>query len=277
MSVLETLKKNRYLQLALIFFSILSFWWFTIFLRQLKESLENSIFTNIYGVMAFYGGILGFFIASKWGGKASLMGRVLLSLSGGLFCQFLGQLFYIYYIYFLKIENPYPSIGDMFFTLSVVFYLVGTIYLAKIAAVHLTLQSLKNKAQLLLIPLFILILSYWFFLKDLDYDWSKPISVFLDFIYPLGQAGYISVALIVYLFSKKILGGLMKIPILLIITSLVSQYFSDFIFTYLTYKDKWYAGGIDDYLFFLSYTLMTLSIILSGEILNKEKNIADKD
>lgn len=276
MSLLEVLKRNRFVLIAFIFFSALSLWWFSIFARQLKSGPENDIFTNVYGLIALYGGILGLIIAHRWGGINSLMGGVLLSFSCGLISQFLGQIFYIYYIYVLGIEDPYPSVGDLFFTFSIGFYLVGTIYLVKVAGAHFTLQSLKGKMQASLIPLLVLIVSYWFFLKDIEYDWSKPVKVFLDFVYPFGQALYIAVALIVFLFSKNILGGVMKTPILLLIVALFSQYISDFIFTYLTYKDKWYVGGVDDYLFFLSYTFMTFSILLSGEVLNRERNIAEK-
>ncbi len=255
----------------------MSLWWFTIFIRVLKDGLENNIFTNIYGLMALYGSIFGFLISFRWGGSKSLMGRMFLAFSSGLFSQFLGQIFYIYYIYVLHIEVPYPSIGDLFFTLSVIFYIVGAIYLGRIVGAHFNMQSLKGKLRALLIPLMVLALSYWIFLKDIDYDWSKPLSVFFDFIYPFGQALYISIALVAYLFSRNMLGGIMKTPILLLIASLFTQYLGDFFFTYLTYKEAWYVGGIDDYLFFLSYSFMTFSILLSGEVLNREKNAVVKE
>jgi len=56
--------------------------------------------------------------------------------------------------------------------------------------------------------------------------------VFLDFGYPLGQAVYVSLALVVLLSLGKFLGGVMKRPVLLLLLAFILQYAADFNFLY---------------------------------------------
>ena len=109
-----------------------------------------------------------------------------------------------------------------------------------------------------------LVFSYFFFLRDYQFDWSKPLTIFLDFGYPLGQATYVSLALLVLIVSIRSLGGMMKRPVLLLIFALLVQYLCDFNFLYQANRGSWYAGSWGDYLYAVSYFIMTLAIIYIG-------------
>ena len=119
-----------------------------------------------------------------------------------------------------------------------------------------------------------LIISYIIFLRNYEFDWTNKIKIFLDFGYPLGQAIYVSLAVLTLILTAKVLGGIMKKPVILFLVALIMQYVSDFNFLFQANNGSWYVGGIGDFLYMLSYLLMTLSIIQIGYSLRslKESN-----
>ena len=219
--------------------------------------------------MAYWGGFNGLLIAKKWGGVRSLVGRSILAFSLGLLCQGLGQSVYTFYLFHLHIEAPYPSLGDFGYFGTIPFYIYGVILLARISGVKISLKSYGKKIQALLIPLAMILISYFLFLRHYTFNFSVPVKTFLDFGYPLGQSIYVSLAILVFVFSKKILGGIMRLPILLLLIALVFQYLSDYIFLYQFNNEQWYVGGINDFMYLLSYFLMTTSLIYIGHVFSK--------
>ncbi len=107
----------------------------------------------------------------------------------------------------------------------------------------------------------LLVLSYFIFLQGYQFDFSNKIKIFLDFGYPLGQAFYVSIAILILIMSRKFLGGLMKLPIILFLFALIVQYASDFNFLYSANNNTWHVGGIGDFLYMFSYLCMTMSIV----------------
>jgi hypothetical protein len=103
---------------------------------------------------------------------------------------------------------------------------------------------------------------------------TKPLVVFLDFGYPLGQAIYISLAVLTYLLSRSVLGGIMKMRILFILFALVIQYMSDYTFLYQASRGVWHAGGINDFLYITAYFIMALSLLQFESVYRtiKERN-----
>lgn len=266
----DSLKKEKAAQIAIAFFLIFSVWWVFLFFTSQKNAPGNQLFSALYGLMALWGGIWGLFISKKWGGTKSILGRAILAFSLGLLFQEFGQIYYSYYLYFFK-QILYPSIGDIGYFGSIPLYIYGTINLAKASGVKIGLRSFANKILAVVLPLVILVVSYLFFLKGYTFDWSKPLMIFLDFGYPLGQAVYVSLALLTFLLSRKLLGGAMKIPVLFILISLCAQYISDFAFLYQSSHGTEYAGGLNDYFYFISYYLMALSLIQLNTVLSKLK------
>jgi hypothetical protein len=83
----------------------------------------------------------------------------------------------------------------------------------------------------------------------------------LDFGYPFGQAIYISIAILAFLFSRRLLSGLMRPKILLILAALCMQYASDFTFLYQSHHNTWKAGGVNDYMYLIAYFIMTIALL----------------
>ena len=152
--------------LATLLFSVFFIWWLFLYYFDIRsDDVRNQLWGSLYGIVALYGAIWGLYTAVKWGGFKSILGKSILLFSLGLLCQEVGQLAYSYYVYVLKIEIPYPSIGDVFFYGTIPIYIIAVIYLAKAAGVQFSLKSFKNKIQAILIPAALLLFSYYFLRK----------------------------------------------------------------------------------------------------------------
>ncbi len=269
---LNNFRKKTLLIIVLTLFIGLSIWWIYInFLFPKVTGNDKQLFAAFYQILALFGAIAGFWMANRWGGYKSLLGKSLVFFSSGLLLQSFGQSVYSYYIFFQKIEIPYPSVGDIGYFGSIIAYISGVVYLSKVAGFHFSLKLLQNKIHSVIIPLVILIISYLFFLKGYEFDWTNKLKIFLDFGYPLGQAIYVSIAILTLVVSRNMLGGVMKKPILLLIFALVVQYLSDFMFLYQANAGTWSAGGFNDYLYCISYFLMAVALIYIGDMFNKIK------
>ncbi len=272
--MIETIKKEWQAKIALLLFVVLTAWWIMSPTFQGKENNRFfGDFPSIYGVMALWGAIWGIMISKKWGGTKSLMGKAIFTFSLGLLAQVFGQLAYAYLAFFKHIEVPYPSIGDLGYFGSVILYIYGASLLAKASGVEIKLKTVESKIQAIVIPLLMLITGYLLFLQQYEVDWSNPLRVFLDFGYPFGQAIYVSIAILTYLLSKGVLGGIMKSKILFILLALIIQFLSDYVFLYQSSRGIWSAGGINDYMYLVSYLLMTLALLQLGTVFKKLKSI----
>ena len=267
--IIEQFKTSKIFKYTVLLFALFTVWWLSIYIRGMVEGVENDYFTISYCVFALIGGITGWSYAKKWGGWKSTLGKAITLLTLGLLCQFLGQISYNFYIYGLGIEIPYPSIGDIIFLGSVFFYIYGSYVLTKVAGVSFGINTLSSKIIAFLIPLGILIISYVVFFNGYHPDWYNLVIVFLDLGYPIGQAIFVSITILALLFSKDILGGMMKRPIFLLLFALLLQYIADFSFSYQVSRETWHVGGTNDFLYALSYFLMTIALLSIGNMFYK--------
>lgn len=245
-------------------------WWLLLRIYSYSDD-SRQLFAATYGIVALMGGVIGLIIAKRWGFLKSLIGKALVMFSLGLFAQEFGQLSYSYYIYYLHTDVPYPSWGDLGYFLSIPLYIVGTLYLARASGMSITLKSFKSRLQALLLPLLLLGATYYVFLVGHEIDLEHPLTTFLDFGYPFGEAVYLSLCLLTFLFTRKVLGGVMKSKVKLVLISLVFQYIADTTFLYQAKAGTWYAGGINDLMYLTAYTLMTYAL-LSFASINKTNN-----
>ena len=267
--MIETIKKEWSAQLAVLFFVLMTAWWLFIFLSGFQETPQNYAFAATYGLICLLGGFYGIWYAQKWGGFYSVVGRTMIVLSLGLLFQEFGQIVFSFYNIYLGVEVPYPSLADLGFFGSIPFYIWGAILLAKAAGSKFSLKSFSNQIQAFAIPIFMLVLTYMFFLRGYEVDWTDSLKVFLDFGYPLGEAIYISIAILAYSLSRKILGGVMRNKILFLIGAFIIQYIADFNFLFQSSRGTWINGSYGDYLYFLAYFMMTLGLIQLKTVLNK--------
>lgn len=234
-------------------------WWGVATVTQSALGLE--LWVDSYQIMSWYGAIFGFWSAAHWGGRKSVMGRSILAFSVGLLLQSFGQSVYAYYALFGGVEVPYPSIGDIGFFGSIPCYIYGTYLLGRVTGARISMKKYSEKISAIMFPFVLLVCSYAMFLRGYDTTDVPILTVFLDFGYPLGQAIYVSLAILIFFLSKKTLGGLMRKPLQFLLLALIVQYVADYMFLYLQSRGIWIAGGLNDVVYLLAYFVMTIALI----------------
>jgi hypothetical protein len=238
----------------------LFFLWFS-YANITGSASQRELFSDTYWVLPLIGAIFGLGVSRKWGGFKSTFGKSISFFSLGLFAQCFGQIVSSVYARVLQVEIPYPSLGDVGYLGGTVLYIIGTYYLAKTIGVKFSLKKFSNKILAFVLPLILLSISYYIFLSGHEYDFSQPLTVFLDFGYPLGHAMYLSLALLALLLSRKVLGGVMQSKVLWVLGALFMQYIADFTFLYRYSRELYVAGSITDGLYLVSYLIMSLALL----------------
>ncbi len=266
-------KNKLQILVTLIFLGFVT-WWASFQHVVAKQGLAVQWYGGTYGVVALIGAVIGFSTAKKWGGHRTVLGKALMFFSLSLLAQEAGQLIYTYYIYGAKIQIPYPSWGDAAYFGSVLLYIWAAIFLAKAVGVKFSLKKrLSYKITAAVLPLILLVVSYAILLHHHQYNTSKPLTVFLDAGYPIGEALYISIATVAYLLSRKMLGGIMRSGILLIILALLIQYISDFNFVYQSSRGTYLSGKYADLLYLIAYFAMTSALIRFRTIYHRLRTV----
>lgn len=245
-----------------VFFVLLTAWWMALFFYFDAELVQQNLYwAATYQLIAWLGGLFGIFTARLWGGFRSFMGQAIIFFSFGLILQGFGQTTFSVYTTMLGQELPYPSLADVGYFGSVIAYLAGIVCLARVVGAFNNIKDLSGKMQAIFIPLLLLVLSYTLFLRGYEFDWTSPLRIFLDFGYPLGEAVYVGLAILTFLFSYNTLGGIMRRPLTLLMAALFMQYLAEFNFLHQASNETWLNGGYGDFLYLGAYFLMTLSLV----------------
>lgn len=269
-------KSKIQILLTVVFLAYVA-WWASFQSVVVNQGPSVQWFGGTYGIIALIGACIGFSAMRKWGGHKTVLGRALLFYALGLLAQEIGQLTYQYYVTVAKIQIPYPSWGDIGFFGGVLLYIYATVLLCKAVGVRFSLQRKKYKLIAILVFAAILSTSYFVFLHHHQYDWHKPLTVFLDLGYPLGQAIYISLAVTAYLLSRRMLGGIMRAGILIIILALVVQYFSDFTFLYQSSRGTWLQGRWNDLSYCVAYFILATAMVKFNLIYSDLRKKTDRN
>lgn len=257
----KTLIKSKVTFLIIGLYIFFLIWWIKIFLSGVTEGNENHLFGATYAIVALLGSAYGLYVSKRWGGYKSLVGKGIIFFSLGLLGEWFGQTAWAYFNIIAKQEVPYPSIADIGYFSIIPFYALGMLSFAKASGARFNLQTVKGKLTVVIIPVLMVCISYFLFLKNVTPDFNDPLKTFLDFGYPFGEAITISIALITFELSRGILGGRMRGRILYLIFALVAQYITDYTFLYTASAGTYYNGGIVDLMYVTSFTIMSLGLI----------------
>lgn len=270
--------KNVRIVIVSLVFSVLFGW--GLWANITGDDAQRELFSDSYWVLPLLCGVAGISAARRWGGLSSIFGKAVTFLSIGLLAQTFGQVVYTYYALVQQVEAPYPSIGDIGFFGAVIAYILGAYYLAKTVNAR-TLLSTKLLSRLVVIglPIVMLGVSYTIFLNGYDYSTASLVTTLLDFGYPLGQSIYVAIAVIAFMASKNMLGGIMRKNILLVIGALITQYVADFLFLFSFSRGEYIPGGLTDLVYLLAYLAMGVALIslidTYSRILEKTKQRTD--
>lgn len=239
----------------------MSLFWLGLQLTDPKDLKINLMFSFALNTLAFLSGLLGLRVARQWGGHKSVVGKGITFISLGLISWgAVGGYIWSYYNFILNQSVPYPSFSDVGFVAAVPLWAIGMFYLAKATGVKYGLRNSIEKAYLLIIPVVCAVFSY-FILVTVARDGSisdggSMLKVFFDFAYPICDVVIITIALLIYGLTLRLLGGLYKWPIRILLLGFIVMFFADTAFSYTTTVETYFNGNIADLLFTLAFFLM---------------------
>lgn len=263
------LLNKKSLVITIVFSFYLLAWVYINFLSN--NEIQRNNFTDTYGILAGLVGFLGLLISDKWGSLKSYVGKAIFLFSVSLISQFIGNLTYTLIYRFTGVENAYPSIGEVFYLASIPLYIAAVYYLSKASGFGFSLKNVYSRIVSFVVPILFIGVSYAFFLHGYDFTDMPLLNIFLDFIYPLGQAVFVAFALVVYLSTRPVLGGIMKGKVIFILFALIFQYIADSMFIYETRYELWVPAGNSDLMFLISYFLMGIGLARFGNIFTSSK------
>lgn len=241
-----------------------------IWISGTTDAPQNHIWGFVYGGFSLLGAFVGLSTAKSWGGFKSLMGKAIVFLSLGLFAQGFGQYSFWFFNFVLKVAVPYPGIPDFGYFGTIPLYIFASYLLAKASGVKISLKSFTNASASVIIPVTLLGLSYFLFLRDYTFADHDALTIFLDFGYPMGHAVYISIAILTFILSRNVLGGIMQSKIMLLIVAFTFMYVSDYVFIY--FAELYYPASFIDTFYLTAYFVMSLSLIRLKEVSDKLKS-----
>lgn len=233
-----------------------------------RDQLINNAYGLLLGSIPFLGGLYGlFFLSREWGGSKSALGRSVIFLSLGLIFWAIGTyIFSGYYNLIASVEVPYPSIADLAYILSWPLWGIGMYHLSQATGAKFGLKRSQGKALLFILPAIVITGSYYLLImvaRDgvITSD-TQFLKIFFDLFYPIGDIVILTVATLVFALSYDYFGGVFKTAIYIILFGFVLNYLADFLFSYSTTLETFYAGGSIDLLFTTALFVLTLGVTL---------------
>ncbi len=242
-------------------------WWATIQSRNLVDTNENYFFGVALGLFVIICGITGLSKAKFWGSFSSYIGRFVIFLSSGFIFWGIGTLIIGYFNLFLDQAYPYPSIADVVYIISWPLWILAIFNLSKATGARFKLKSIKGKILALLIIIIAIIVSYYllfavarggvFEISDVSF-----LRLFFDFAYPVGSMAIVTSSLLLFGLSINYLGGIYKVPILLIIFGFILNYIADLAFTYINTIGTYSVGNWVDMLYATIFLILGIGVNL---------------
>jgi diguanylate cyclase len=260
------MKMNKLQKIFSLFYLVILGMWIYIQLNETRSDF-NYWYSFLFGLIPFFGGLIGMMTAKTWGGLKSVVGKSVFFFSLGLFLWGFGENIWSYYNFFRNEPAPYPSLADIGFAPSIFFWIVGMFYMAKASGAML---ALKRSAVAKFVAFFLTVglsaLSYHMLInvaRDgvLVPEGETALKTVLDIAYPLGDFLALTLAVVVFALSRKYLGGFYRAAIASLFIGLGMMYFGDFSFSYTTTTGTFYNGNWGDLLLASGLFFMTFGIL----------------
>lgn len=258
---------NNYQKILLAYLVVLLVFWSYLGLTHSVGGMKNYLYSFMFGLIPFFGGMVGMAKARIWGGLNSSLGRAIFFISLGLFLWGIGENIWSYYNIVKGIPAPYPSLADIGFAPSIFFWGLGAFYLSKASgARHNFHKSHVAKVFAVGSALVLLSLSYYMLVVVARGGVLVPpdepvLKVILDIAYPLGDFIALTLAFVIFGLSFRLFGGFYHIPIISILLGLVTMYIGDFVFSYTTTVGTFYNGNWGDLILTLGLFFLTFGVL----------------
>ena len=248
------------------YFVLLCIFWVTLHINGLKGGSWNDFYSFSFGLIPLLSGLWGIHQSFRWGGTESYVGQALLFISTGSFLWGTGTMIWAYYNFFAGVPIPYTSIADLFYILTIGFWVAGMWSLSHAVGSRIGFKTTAGKVFSVLIPIGILVASYYLLVvigRDgtLIPTYEGYLKLILDLAYPLGDVIILTLAMLIFGLSRSYLGGTYKLPVNVLLLGFLTMYFADFIFSYTTTNGTFYTGNFGDLVFTVAMFLISFGTL----------------
>lgn len=256
-------------KVCLAFYVFLLVFWCILFFQGIKSGFYNYLYSFLFGLIPFFGGLAAIFSAHVWGGLKSAVGKGVMLVGIGLFLWGSGENVWSYYNFFLNEPAPYPSWADLGFGPSIFFYCLGAYYLSKATGAKYALRNIWVKISSVAVTILLLFFSYYLLiikargttLHDLVLTDSSLLKIVLDLAYPFGGFLGLLLAVLISGLSINYLGGKYKMAVYSILIGLAVMFVGDYSFSYTTTVGTFYNANWGDLLLTTGLFFMTFGIL----------------
>lgn len=253
-------------KLASAFFIAITFFWAWIHWTALVDTQYNYLYSFLFGLIPFIGGIVAMRLSTIWGGLKSAVGKAVFFVGLGIFLWGCGENIWSYYNFFMDVPAPYPSLADLGFAPSIFFYGLGTFYLARATGARFAFRHWYTKWIVILAFIAVSSIAYYVLVivaRDgiLIPEGETMLKAFLDIVYPLGDLLAAVLAVIISGLSFPYLGGRYRMDVYAILAGLAVMFIADSIFSYTTTAGTYYNANVGDLILSSGTFLLTFGAL----------------
>ena len=253
-------------KIALAFWCAITLLWVWIQTVGSTDGFYNYLYSFLFGLVPFFGGLMAMWMSRVWGGLKSAVGKAVFFLGLGAFLWGCGENIWSYYNFFLGVPAPYPSLADLGFAPAIFFYGLGAFYLAKATGAKYALRHPEAKWFVGLAVVAVTALSYYVLVivvrgGVLVPSGESALKAVLDIMYPLGDFVGLMIGVIVSGLSFPYLGGRYKMDVFAILAGIGVMFIADSIFSYTTTVGTYYNANFGDLMLSLGTFLITFGAL----------------
>ena len=260
------MKLNTHQKIFSIFLVLLVAFWIVLFVTGTKSGFYNYLYSFLFGLIPLFGGIIGISASRMWGGLKSTVGKAIFYIGLGILLWGAGEMIWSYYNFFAGVAAPYPSLADLGFAPSILFYGIGTVYLSVVMGAKFGLRSTRAKVFAVIAPIVIAAISYYVLVVVARHGvvipvGETPLKAVLDLAYPLGDFVSLTLAVVISGLSFNYLGGAYKYDMICLLLGLVIMFVADSVFSYTTTVGTYYNGNWGDLLLTFGVFLLSFGVV----------------
>lgn len=259
-------KKNKTIILFITAGALIVFW-AALAITNTKYQTVNYWWQALMAAAAILYGIFGLLSAKHWGWLKSSLGQGVFFISLGLIMWGIGQAGWTYYLFKdPNIQAPPSHLLDILDVSAIPLWAYGIFKLSKATGARYGLRSTYAKVALAVFVVVMFAFSYYILVEvargGSGYYQQPFWKSFFDLAYAFGDVLNITLVIGIFGLSWKYLGGLFKLPVIVMLLAFVLLYLSDFWFSYMDGKGLYYNGDWVDLLFITTVATFGLGLCL---------------
>lgn len=260
----------------------MTIYWALLFFTGTKGQTINYIWQVLLCGLSVTYGVLGLVAAKHWNWLKSNVGQGIFAISLGVIVWGIGQGIWTYYVISNPGEEaPTSRLIDLFYMTSIPLWIYGILRLSKATGARYALKKPVAKVGTIITTLLLLGASYYLLVEvarggSAYFTDATPMDVFVDLGYAAGDAVNLILVVVIFGLSWKLLGGMFRRPILVILFSFVSIYLADMFYSYRTAQEVYYNGDISDLFYLLTIASFGIGLSMLDPITRKAATLTAK-